>query len=221
MTSPRFTPARLALLLGVPLAWGILLLFHPVNGDSPYAIASDDVTRWMTVHIGTLVFIGLMGLALFVLVQDLPGRAATVARSAILPFVVFYAAYEAIVGLASGVLVEHANGVPAAELPAAIAAIDALQDSVVVQAVAALGGAAWVVAAIAAAIAFARADAPRAVPILIALSALVAMHPPPYGPIGLACFIGGVVLLARHEHAPAVAAPPRGPTPTPTMPAGA
>ena len=60
-----------------------------------------------------------------------------------------------------------------------------------------MGAVAWVVAAIASAFAYRRAGAPVAVSILLALSALTALHPPPFGPLGLVCFAAAVGLLAH------------------------
>jgi hypothetical protein len=51
-----------------------------------------------------------------------------------------------------------------------------------------------------------RAGAPPLVPLLLAASLIVVSHPPPIGPIGLACFAGAVVLLARSGRASAPAA---------------
>ena len=57
------TPIRTtAFLVGVPLAWGILLLFHPTGeGDEFYPVLQDQVTPWLVVHIGTMIFLPLMG----------------------------------------------------------------------------------------------------------------------------------------------------------------
>lgn len=83
---PQLTNKRLRFLVGVPLAWAVLLWFQPGgDGDVIYASLRDEVTAWQIVHVGTLVFIGLMGIALYMLVQDLPGRAATISRLAIGP----------------------------------------------------------------------------------------------------------------------------------------
>ena len=124
---PPIAPKRLAFLIAVPLAWGALLWFHPAVGpDSVYQDLRDQVNAYLIVHVGTLIFIGLMGVALYMLVRDLPGRAATISRLAIGPFVVFYAAWEAIIGLAIGVLVQHANNAPPGERPAVSDAIQAV-----------------------------------------------------------------------------------------------
>ena len=69
----RFSRPLLVLTIGVPLAWAVLLWFHPdVDPNHVYADLREDVVAYQIVHVGTLVFIGLMGLALYLLVRDLP-----------------------------------------------------------------------------------------------------------------------------------------------------
>jgi hypothetical protein len=85
-----FGAATVGFLIGVPLAWALLLWFHPsVAPDDVYGSLRDQVVTYQIVHIGTLFFIGLMGVALYLLVRDLPGRAARVSRLAIGPLVLF------------------------------------------------------------------------------------------------------------------------------------
>ena len=115
-----FSLAEVAFLIGAPLSWAVLLWFHPaVTRDNVFGDLRDEVATYVIVHAGTLVFIGLMGLALYMLVRDLPGKAAIISRMAIGPFVLFYGAWEAVIGLATGALVQHANDAPAVERPAA------------------------------------------------------------------------------------------------------
>ena len=130
MDSPvRFTRPLLALTIGVPLAWAVLLSFHPdVDPNHVYADLREDVVAYQIVHVGTLVFIGLMGLAVYLLVRDLPGRAATISRLAIGPFVVFYTAWESVIGLAIGALVQHGNDAPVRQRPAVADAIQSLGE---------------------------------------------------------------------------------------------
>ena len=191
---------RLAFLIGVPLAWAALLWFHPdVGPDTVYEDLRDQVSAYLIVHVGTLVFIGLMGVALYLLVRDLPGRAAAISRLAIGPFVLFYAAWEAVIGLAVGVLVQHANGVAPGERSAVSDAIQALGGNAIVGDAGLLlmvGATAWVTAVVAAAVAVRQAGAPVLASVLLGLSALVVSHPPPIGPIGLACFAAAAGLLA-------------------------
>jgi hypothetical protein len=42
--------------------------------DHIHGSQQDEVTQWLVVHCLTLIFIGLMGAALYLLVRDLPGR---------------------------------------------------------------------------------------------------------------------------------------------------
>jgi hypothetical protein len=206
MRSPvRFTRPLLAFAIGVPLAWAVLLWFHPdVDPNHVYADLRDDVVAYQVVHVGTLVFIGLIGLALYMLVRELPGRAATISRLAIGPFVLFYAAWESVIGLAIGVLVQHGNDAPVRQRPAVADAIQSLGDNVIVGdpgVVGSVGALAWIVAVLSAAVAYRRLGAPLLATVLLGLSFMVVSHPPPIGPIGLLCFASAVALLARAQHA--------------------
>ena len=205
MDSPvRFTRPLLAFAIGVPLAWAVLLWFHPnVDPNHVYADLRDNVVAYQVVHAGTLVFIGLIGLALYLLVRDLPGRAAKISRLAIGPFVLLYAAYESVIGLAIGALVQHGNDVPARQRPAVADTIQSVGDNVIVGdpgIVASVGSLAWIVAVLAAAVAYRGLGAPVLGTVLLGLSLVVVSHPPPIGPIGLVCFAGAVALLARAQH---------------------
>jgi hypothetical protein len=219
MDSPvRFTRQLLAFTIGVSLAWAVLLWFHPdVDRNHVYRDLQNDVTAYLVVHVGTLIFIGLMGVALYLLVRDMPGRAARISRLAIGPFVLFYGAWETVIGLAIGALVQHANDAPVGQRPAVADAIQSLGNNAIVGdpgVVGSVGALAWVVAVIAAAVAYRRAGAPTLAWVLLGLSLLVVSHPPPVGPIALLFFAGAVTLLARSERAsravepPAPAAPP-------------
>jgi hypothetical protein len=213
MDLPRLTRPQLAFAIGVPLAWAVLLWFHPdVPPDDVYGGLRDDVTAYQVVHVGTLIFIPLLGVALYMLVRDLPGTAARITRVAVVPFVVCYGAWEAVIGLAVGALVQHANDAPPSDRPAVSDAIQSLGDNVIVGEAGVLlsvGALAWVVAVIAAAVALHGVGAPLAATVLLGLSMAVVSHPPPIGPIGLVCFAGAVALLARSAGVSAAVEPPR------------
>jgi hypothetical protein len=207
MGLPRFSRQELTFLLVVPLAWAVLLLFHPAVDDPVYDSLADDRTAFLVVHLGMLVFIGLIGAALYLLVRDLPGTGATIARYAIGPFILFYAAGEAVLGIATGVIVDHGDEVPAAQEEGVASSAQALWDDFVAgDLLIGLGGLAWIVAIIGAVIAYKRVGAPLPVLILLGLSAFVAAHDPPIGPIALVCFAGAVALIARGQRAPAARA---------------
>jgi hypothetical protein len=58
MERKAFSRQELTFLIGMPLAWAILLLFHPGGeGDAIYQDIQDKVTTWMVVHVGMMIFI--------------------------------------------------------------------------------------------------------------------------------------------------------------------
>ena len=196
---PTFSRAEVAFLIAVPLLWAVLLLFHPApDKDDIYGSLRNDATAYLVVHLGTIAFIGLMGYALYLLVRGVPGTAARIARMAIGPFVLFYAAGEAILGIAAGVLVQDANDSSEGPRSASAEAATTLWNNAIsADLLPAIGSVAWIVAALATAVAYRRLAVPPAVPILIAVSSLVVLHAPPFGPFALVCFAAAVVLLAR------------------------
>ena len=222
MASRRFSRNELAFLIGVPLAWAVLLLFHPTGEGETinYAELADKVTPWMVVHLGMLFFIPLIAVVMYLLLRGIEGTAARVARIALVPFVLFYGAFETLVGLGTGILVHEVNGLAGAEKAAGAVLVEEFNDNILIRpfgVFVSLGSVAFVAAAIATGIALRRHGAPLAVPILLALSGfLITAHPPPFGPTGLALFIIAVVLFAasgsaqRPEHA---SRPPTGVAP--------
>jgi hypothetical protein len=191
--------------VGVPIAWAILLLFHPKVGDPVYESLADDATAFYVVHLGMLLFIGLIAAALYVLVRDLPGTAGRVSRLAIGPFILFYAAGETVLGIATGVVVDYGTEAPAGEVEGVAASAQALWDDFIASdLLLALGGVAWWVAIVAAVIAYRRLGATTPALVLLALSTLVVFHDPPIGPIALLFFAGAAALLTRRPDAPSV-----------------
>ena len=156
----------------------------------------------------------LLAIAAYVLLGSLKSRAATVSRVALVFFLVFYTAYEVTVGVGTAVLVDYANGLPAAEQAAVADAIQDYNGSNILgdpmSVSLALGSLGWVVAMVAAAVAFRRSGAGWPVTLLIGFAAVFFVHPPPVGPVGLVCFAAAAVLIerARAREAKAVAVTP-------------
>ena len=208
MDSARFSRDELAFLIGVPLAWAVLLLFHPTGeGDAiTYADVQDEVTRFLVVHLGMLVFIPLMAGVVYLLVRGIEGTAARVCRIALVLFVVFYGAWEALVGIGTGILVNDINGLAASDRAVAAPLVGEFNDNILIRGfgvLVSIGSVAFITAAIAAGVALHRhAGAPLGVTVLLALSGfLITAHPPPFGPAGLALFIAAVLLLVRSQAA--------------------
>jgi hypothetical protein len=193
-------------LVGVPLAWAVLLLFHPGGeGTEIYRDVRDKVTVWMVVHIGMMFFIPLMAVVVYVLVRGVEGTAAQVTRIGLVLFVVFYGAFELIQGIGVGILANEVNGLPQADRATGADLVQDFAEHPLVRnglgVFVTLGSLGLVTAMIAAGIALHRhAGAPRSVAILLGLSGfLITAHPPPYGPVGLALFIAAVLLFVRSQ----------------------
>jgi hypothetical protein len=200
-------------LVGVPLAWAVLLLFHPGGeGEELYSDLQDQVTRMLVVHIGMLLFIPLMAVVVYVLLRGIEGTAALVSRVALAVYVVFYGAWEALYGIGLGILGDAVNGLPEAERATGAAVIQDYGEHVLIRGfgvLVSIGSVAFIIATIAAGIALRRyAGAPLAVPILLGLSGfLITAHPPPFGPAGLALFIVAVLVFARSQSSTRAPAP--------------
>ena len=163
----------------------------------------DVTARFQLVHIAMVLALCLLAVGIYVMLGGLRGRAASVGRLALIPFVAFYVPYVAFEGIALGVLGQELNGLPAAQRDAVAAGLveDFARNPILGEPGVfwALGSTAWVVVVVATVLAFRRAGAPVRLQVLLGASALIAGHTPPLGTIGLLCFAAAswMVLSAR------------------------
>jgi hypothetical protein len=210
---------RRLFLVATPLAFAVVLLFHPPGGEEVYEGVKDDVGAWLFVHTAFLLLTPLLGIAVYLLLKGLEGRVATVSRVALIFFLVFYTAYEVTVGIGTGILVDYANGRPAAEQAVLADAIQDLNRNAITADPASialsLGVLGWVVAMVAAAVAFRRSGAGWLPTVLLGLASAFVIHPPPVGPIALVCLAMAAALIERERaresavSVPATRTPPR------------
>jgi hypothetical protein len=177
MTSARRKSALV--LLAAPLLWLVPALVHPV-GD-PYAGIAGETDRWLFVHLAQLALVPFLGALVWMLLAGLESGAARIARAALLAWVAFFSAFDAVAGIATGVLSRHANSLSGEEREGVIAAIDFLFDDSKLagggfSVLGNLGHGSWMVAAVAGAIAFHQAGARRAVVVGMLLSVAFAAH---------------------------------------------
>jgi hypothetical protein len=202
------TILRHALLVGVPLAFAVLLWFHPMVGD--YEGLRDVTTRFQIVHVGMVLALPLLAIGIHGLLGGLRGRAAAVGRFALIPFVAFYVPYVAFEGIALGVLGEQLNGLPAGQRDAVAPGIveDFARNPILGEPGLfwAFGSIALIVVIVSTVVAFRRAGAPLTLQVLLGLSALIGTHAPPLAPIGWACFAAAGWIVLR-ERRTAVAKP--------------
>ncbi len=197
----RFSSRELAFLIGVPVAWGVLLLFHPLDGDSFYDVIDGSVVPWVTVHLGMGIFVPLFAGAVFLLLKGVSSTSATVSRIGLALFAVFYAAWELVLGVGTGLLTEEVNALPEAEQAVGASLVDSYAESGVIAALSYVGSIGLAVAMIGAAVALRRAYQLGWAPLALMVLAipLIALHEPPFGPVGLVMFVGAVLLIARSQ----------------------
>jgi hypothetical protein len=143
---------RLAL-FGPPALVAALELGHPIVLPPIAPAVVHHLPWWLYLHIANLAVFPLLGLSAYLIVEDREGHAASWSRVAILVYVPLYAAFDALVGIGTGVQVQNASGLASESRAAADAMIDAYWESGVLFAIAAAGSIAWVIAMLAAAVA--------------------------------------------------------------------
>src|SRR5918998_3714162 len=166
-------------LLAAPLLWLVPAMLHPA-GD-PYAGIAGETDRWLFVHLAQLALVPFLGALVWLLFAGLESAAARVARAALVVWVAFFSAFDAVAGIATGVLSRHANSLSGEEREGVIAAIDFLFDDSKLagggfSVLGNLGHGSWMVVAIAGAVAFHQAGARRGVVVGMLLSVAFAAH---------------------------------------------
>jgi hypothetical protein len=204
-------------LLAAPLLWLVPAIVHPIG--EPYDGIADDADRWIFVHVAQLVLMPFIAAGVWLLLDGLQSVAAWVARSALVLWLVFFSAFDAIAGIATGVLTRHANSLTGDEREGVVAAVDFLwSDSLLVNGgfsiLGNLGHFSWVAVAIAATVALYQARAGRVVVAATFLSVLFASHSGLGASIGLIALFVAELLMFRRRNSPAT--PTTAPAPVPT-----
>jgi len=93
------TTIAVVVLAPVCVAWVAVALIHPTS------LTDDDTPMWMVVHIAQLVFAPIISLGIFALLKGIEGPAVTVARGAAVLWAAWFSAYDAVAGIATGILI--------------------------------------------------------------------------------------------------------------------
>jgi hypothetical protein len=193
MERERSIVFRRALLFGVPSLYLVLGLLHPQENPE----LGDETGFFIGLHVAQLFLIGGLAYTLWLLVEGLDSRSATLARILILPFVIVYTALDSVLGIAWGIAAQKANELPAADQAAAGRLIDDLLEPEPLGYVLYFGaGLLWLAVALAVVAALWK-TAPRPALALMAAGAIVFAlgHARPMGPIGMALLLAGIVWL--------------------------
>lgn len=114
-------------------------------------------------------------------------------------FAIFYAAFEITLGIGTGILTNEVVALPEGERAIGAELVESYSESSIIIAFTVLGSTGLAVALVSAALALRHAyNLGWTIPALLMLSVPgIAIQEPPAGPIGLAMFIGAVLLLVR------------------------
>jgi hypothetical protein len=209
------TTALRAFLVAAPLPFAALLTQHPMGGTDLYTEVSSNLTAWMAIHYSGIVFFPLMALVVWLLIRDISGRAATVARIALPLYAVFYTAWETVFGVGTGLLASTGRDLSGAERQGLVEATNDILASPIFGEpglFVSVGSLAWWTAIAAAIMALKSAGVGRAPRVLLGFGGLLAFHVP-IGPAALVCLSAAAYLIERRRAAvpapalrPAVAA---------------
>ena len=196
------------IIIGSPLILGIIEIWHPTGSPNQSAFEAilPQANWWLILHLLQLPLFGLLALAVFLLVKNLHGLAATISKIGIAFFIVFYTALDSITGIASGLLVRSARDLPS-EAKAFVASqvnlffFDPIVGGSTYSLIGVLGALGWLIGVSAAAIALRNIGVSWLSVTLLILSGVFfgLSHTPPTGPLGMGCFFLAVVLIPKRS----------------------
>jgi hypothetical protein len=102
-TGRRLPLGQVVLMAAVPVLTAAVVAPHPAEPRDIRELAGATAT-WLNVHLALLVAVPLIGVVVWRLLRDVDNRAATVSRLLLAPAVALYAAFDALLGIGTGVL---------------------------------------------------------------------------------------------------------------------
>lgn len=187
--------ARRVLLLVPPLLLAGLEVLHPQPDETVQALL--DASTWFAgFHVIQLALTGLVGLSVLLLADSFGRATAWVTRLGVGVFLVFFSAYDAVAGIATGLAMRSARDLSAVQQEGVFEVVKdwpAVGPPFALSIVGTLG---WVAAVGALALAARRQGAPRREWIFIGLAALFLLggHPFPQGTLAFGCFFVAALL---------------------------
>ena len=206
-TDPVAVPVRWdrrkgAILLGVPAAWAVLLFLHPTgDGNLVYPVinerAAGPLAGGPRGHGHLHPAVRLRGLDAHRGVENVAARTARV----LLPVgAVVYGLFEGMLGVGTHTLVGHVQDLPAHDQAVGATLVEDFFMRTPIFRLFEYGGTLALGGGIIAAAIALRRPGRRPLPavgLLVVSAPLITAHVPPFGPVGLACFVLAVVLSRR------------------------
>ena len=193
------TPARRALILGPPLVVAVYEIFHPRPDVTAAAVM--DVAGWFALfHAIQLVLFPLLVVSIALLAQNLGVFGHWVTRLGLVLVLVFFSAYDAIAGIATGLAMRAARDLPLAEQNAVFEVVkDWPGTEPAVFSIGAVAVVGMVLALAMLTIGARRRQVGRGPVILLTLATVVALggHPFPFGTVAFGCLFFAALWLER------------------------
>jgi hypothetical protein len=193
------TPARRALILVPPLVVAIYEIFHPQPDVTAAAVM--DVAGWFALFHGIqLVLFPFLVLSIALLAQNLGVFGHWITRLGLVVVLVFFSAYDAIAGIATGLAMRAARDLSVAEQNAVFEIVkDWPGTEPAVFAIGAVAVVGMVLALAMLTIGARRLQVGRGPVILLALATIVALggHPFPFGTVAFGCLFLAALWLDR------------------------
>lgn len=185
---------RWLLLTGTPVLLGALFLIHPDGSGGLDGLLPVGET-WLFLHVAMLPLLGLLGMSFYLLLAGYSGTTALVGRAGVAIYVTFYTAFEAMLGVATGLVTHEAQTLPAEQQAGVAAAVDAL--TVPSMALGVLGSLGALTAVVAAGLLLRRSGAPLIPVVLLGGAPLATVFHAgtPLDAIGMGLFLVGVAWL--------------------------
>jgi hypothetical protein len=196
------TTARRALILGPPLVVAVYEIFHPRPDVTAAAVM--DVAGWFALfHAMQLVLFPFLVLSIALLAQNLGVLGHWVTRVGLVLILVFFSAYDAIAGIATGLAMRAARDLPTAEQNAVFEIVKdwpGFDPAVVAIGIIAVLGTALALAMLT--LGARRRQVGRGPVILLAVAAIVALggHPFPFGTVAFGCLFLAALWLEHRGY---------------------
>ena len=186
---------RRVLLLAPPLTLAALEILHPQPDETAQALM--DASTWFAgFHVIQLALTGFVALSVLLLADSFGRANAWVTRLGIGVFLVFFSAYDAVAGIATGLAMRNARDLSAVQQEGVFEVVKDWPAAGPPFALSIVGTPGWTVAVGALALAARRQGAPRREWILIGLAAvfLLGGHPFPAGTLAFGCLFVAALL---------------------------
>jgi hypothetical protein len=194
--------ARRILILGPPLVVAVYEIFHP-NPDVT-AAAVMDVAGWFALfHAIQLVLFSFLVLSIALLAQNLGVLGHWVTQLGLVLVLVFFSAYDAIAGIATGLAMRSARGLPVAEQNAVFEVVkDWPGFEPAVFAIGAVAVVGMVMALAMLTVGARRLQVGRGPVVLLAIATIAALggHPFPFGTVAFGCLFLAALWLDRRGY---------------------